>query len=184
MADDVEAERHEEGDGASPPKAEIACRCCSLKRESPIAKSGKPRIPRGWKEIGSALYCQKCKGQKFAIRAVSIPIAACDWNVVMPILKSAWKDCVSFANWFSTQLYMSDSLSVRSDKLPSWKAPYLYNEARKRFPGIGHRVAHCDSETSQFQAHGYFLNEIGPITKEIVAQHKCRRGKSDTKPRL
>jgi hypothetical protein len=115
----------------------ITCSACEASRPSPLAQSGKPRIPRGWKEIAGKTYCQKCKLANFALRAVSLPVARCDWNTIMPLLRSAWRDCVRCSNWLLTQQYQADVIAVdNGDKLPLWKVPYLYPETRANFPEI------------------------------------------------
>jgi hypothetical protein len=116
---------------------EIACSICGKTREQPAARSGKPRTPRGWKSIQDRTYCQQCKSLKYALRAVTIPVAKCDWKVAMPVLKAGWKGSVRCANWLLSRYYQADTIAADTrDKLPSWKTPYLYPEARAKFDSI------------------------------------------------
>lgn len=116
---------------------EITCSSCDTKRESPQTKTGKPRIPRGWKEIHGDVYCPKCKLTHYGLRAVSIPVAKCDWKQVMPVLRAGWNDAIRCANWLLCELYRLDSIAGdSSEKLPKWQAPYLYPAARLKFPDI------------------------------------------------
>lgn len=103
----------------------------------PVAKSGAPRTPRGWKLIRGETYCPTCKVQKYALRAVSIPVATCNWEKVRPALRSAWRDVTQCSNWLITQYYAGDSLSASdSEKIPKWNISYLYPAARAAFPAI------------------------------------------------
>jgi hypothetical protein len=119
-------------------KQSIVCSACGTGRESPTANSGKPRTPRGWKVIGEKIYCPKCKGSEYVIRAVSLPVAACDWDTIRPLLRKTWPAVRDCSNWLLTQYYASDTLAsaVRAPKLPLWKVPYLYPAARTAFPDI------------------------------------------------
>jgi hypothetical protein len=117
--------------------SEITCSSCDTRRESPLAKNGQPRIPRAWKLIAGKIYCPKCKLSHYALRAVCLPIARCDWKVIMPLLRQSWRESMRCANWLLTQFYQRDVIAAdRSPKLPPWKAPYLYNDARAMFPDI------------------------------------------------
>jgi hypothetical protein len=120
------------------PEANLICAICGQARESPIGKNGKPRIPRGWKIIQDRPHCPKCKLEKYALRAVVIPVAKCDWDAVMPILRGAWLQAARCSNWLLTQYYQRDNIAGSSDpKLPKREEiPYLYPEARARFPEI------------------------------------------------
>lgn len=116
---------------------QIICSVCSTGRESSVAKNGQPRIPRGWKRIAGKVFCPKCKKAQYALRAVTIPVATCDWGTVMPLLRTAWRDGVRCANWLLTQYYQRDTIAAdASPKLPTWRTPYLYPDARKKFPEL------------------------------------------------
>lgn len=115
----------------------IQCCGCGASRPTPVAKSGAPRTPRGWKVIHGEIYCPTCKLQKYALRAVSIPVANCDWGRVRPALRSAWRDVAQCSNWLMTQYYAGDRLSAsNSEKIPKWNISYLYPAARAAFPAI------------------------------------------------
>lgn len=95
---------------ATEPITKIECAICHKTRETPVAKNGNPRTPRGWKIIEKTIYCPQCKKEKYALRAVTIPIATCEWDTVMPLLRSAWRDGTRCANWLLTEYYQRDAI--------------------------------------------------------------------------
>lgn len=120
----------------------ITCALCAATREAPETHKGEPRLPRGWKRLAQKIYCPKCKSQQYALRAISIPVAKCDWDSVMPPLREAWRDATRCANWLVSQYYSQDSAILAlpgeapEGKLGKWTTPYLYPAARLRFSSI------------------------------------------------
>lgn len=114
----------------------IECSECETGRESPAAKSGQARIPRGWKQIGDRVYCPKCKLTKYALRAITIPVAACDWASVIPVVRGGIRDCTRCSNWLVSEYYSRDPLRIPADKLPKWTLPYMYPDARILVPDL------------------------------------------------
>lgn len=119
----------------------IVCCRCSVTRDCPQAKNGKPRTPKGWKLLGEAIYCPKCKGQAYMLRAVTLPIAAIvdgEWAEFRAALGTAWADVTACANWMTTELYARDIRRAAGvAKMPAMPKAYLYPEARAKFPAIG-----------------------------------------------
>jgi hypothetical protein len=115
----------------------ITCTNCNAQKEVPLAKSGKPRTPKGWKVINEKTYCIKCKSKLFALRAVTIPVAKTDWDKLMPVLWEAWKDVTRCANYLISTFYVNDkAILTKSEKLGTWERPYLYPQCREQFPSI------------------------------------------------
>ena len=115
----------------------IRCSQCGTEREAKPTKAGEPRTPRGWKIIVGQVYCQKCKVSLYALRAVSLPVAFCDWEVVRKLHRTATWNVTRLANWLLTQYYTRDALAGdTNDKVPKWTTPYLYPEARVMFPDV------------------------------------------------
>jgi hypothetical protein len=114
----------------------ITCSSCGVTRESPVARDGTPRTPRAWKIITGDVFCPKCKTVRYVLRAVTIPVRP-EITEVYDMIRSAQREATRLANWLTTQYYASDCLALATEsKLPAWKCPYLYNEARQRFPLI------------------------------------------------
>lgn len=117
------------------PKVPITCSKCGAKHDTKLTKTGAPRIPRQWKVIIGKTYCPKCKKAGYVLRAVTIPVAHCDWEVIRPLLRTTWRDGVHCANWLLTEYYHQDTLADDAGKkVPPWKAPYLYPRLRVKFP--------------------------------------------------
>lgn len=98
------------------------------------------RLPRAWKRRQGEVYCAKCWGERFVLRAVTIPIVGPvgeQWSKLREALGAAWSQTTELSNWLLTESYAND---VRRDskmsKLPPMPATYLYPQARRRFPNL------------------------------------------------
>ena len=105
-----------------------------------MARSGRGRLPKGWKILGDDVYCPTCKTQLFAIRAVVIPIAGPvdhSWEELRTALHEVWSSSTACANWMTTELYARDVRRQPGDvKLGRMPRTYLYPEARAIFPAL------------------------------------------------
>jgi len=106
---------------------EIACSVCGALRNVKPTVKGKPRPPRGWKNVGSTLTCSECWGKTYAIRAMTIPIASADWEVFRPILRQAQEAVTHLSNWAIRKLLANDVVrGPGEEKLPKMPPIYLY----------------------------------------------------------
>lgn len=84
----------------------MKCDTCHVERET---KSD--RTPMGWKRLGDALHCDKCWRGKYALRAVTIPIACpvgMGWPELRKLLRESFEMATQASNWALRQLAMSD----------------------------------------------------------------------------
>ncbi len=114
----------------------VPCICCGT---SP--KAGK-KAPRGWKRHNSATYCDKCWGEKFTLRAITVPVVrplgeGVGWKDLRKVLAEAWADSTACANWMTGEHYAKDVRRGSEDeKMPAMPKVYLYPDAVKRFPNM------------------------------------------------
>lgn len=111
------------------------CTDCALARSLPLK-----RLPRGWKKLAEAAYCENCWRGRYVLRAVAMPVASPldgDWKAFRSALREMWRLTSSASNWMVTELYARDVRRGEKDvKMPPMARQYLYPEARKRFPGL------------------------------------------------
>jgi hypothetical protein len=111
------------------------CAECGQERTKPLA----PRLPRGWKRRGEAVFCGNCWRKHYVLRAVSMRVAApldCDWKELDGVLKTMWVETTAASNWMMTELYARDVRRDGEVKMPRMAHIYLYPEARRRFPEL------------------------------------------------
>ncbi len=105
-----------------------------------MARSGRGRLPKGWKILGDDVYCPTCKTALFAIRAVVLPIAGPvdhSWVELRAALHDVWSATTACANWMTTELYARDVRRQPGEvKLARMPRIYLYPEARALFPAL------------------------------------------------
>lgn len=114
------------------------CETCGEK--SVLAKGKRDRLPRGWKKIAGRLRCEKCAKSGFKLRAVTLRVSGPvdrEWSEFNATLKEQWGAFTGLCNWLYSELYVRDEKRAPGmEKMPKHAAPYLYPEARQRFPGI------------------------------------------------
>jgi len=100
------------------------------------------KLPRSWKrKPNSEVVCADCIKKHFIRRAVTFPVAGpigeLDWPKLRELLKAAWAQSTSLANWTVTALAKAEAVRSPGDaKIPKAPNPYLYPAARKQFPEI------------------------------------------------
>jgi hypothetical protein len=76
----------------------MICTHCRTERGRP------DRLPMGWSRDGDAVLCGACWGERYVLRAITIPVAApesCTWAELRPILDDAWTEARRLGNWTS-----------------------------------------------------------------------------------
>lgn len=116
----------------------ITCTSCGKEQATKTTKSGKSRLPRGWKRLGDGISCSKCMANEYALRAATVPIrpANGDWKGLETDLRAMWATSTAAANWILDQLYLRDVRRNGQDKMPPMPAIYLYPETREKFPSL------------------------------------------------
>ena len=119
----------------------VVCAGCAIDRAQPIAaRSGRPRVPAGWKRLRGQLWCPACKRQRFVLRAIALPVSGPydgTWQDLRAALHEAFAETTRCANWLVTELYARDLARQPGDaRLAKMPAAYLYPEARVRFPSL------------------------------------------------
>ena len=118
----------------------ISCVGCLATRAQPPTRSGRARLPRGWKILGGRSYCPACKTKAYALRTITIPIAGPvngEWAGFREALRAGWSASTSCANWMTTELYRRDVRRQPGEtKLAKMPSIYLYPEARVLFPDL------------------------------------------------
>lgn len=116
----------------------IRCAACDAAREMPPAKSGRGRVPRGWKVLRGEPYCPACKGRAYSLRALILPVAGpegASWPALRDHLRTQWVETTRCANWMISELYARDVRRHPDDERLGPMPPiYLYPEARALFP--------------------------------------------------
>lgn len=111
------------------------CAECQAGRTKP-----EKRLPRGWKRLSEAVYCDVCWRKRYLLRAVIIPLAAPldgNWDGLREDLRKMWRVTTQASNWMVTELFSRDVRRGPADvKMPPMARQYLYPEARKRFPDL------------------------------------------------
>ena len=83
----------------------IRCTECSADK----AVAG--RLPRGWKRVGERILCDRCNGEQFALRAVTMRVASPDgigWPELRALLKDQFTATTQASNWVLRQMAMHD----------------------------------------------------------------------------
>lgn len=123
-------------------KIPIVCCACAKELQAKPAKDGGPKLPIGWKLLSDAIYCGKCVGERYCVRAVTLPLIGpadpkeCDWPELRQLLRAAWAETHAVANFVTTELYVRDVRRNGHDKMPKMAPQYLYPDIRERFPGV------------------------------------------------
>lgn len=100
------------------------------------------KLPRGWKRHAECVWCGDCWRSAFVMRAITIPVVrplgdGIGWPQLREALAKAWSQSTALANFVSTQSYVRDTPREPSQaKLGKIKTPYLYPDARERFPDM------------------------------------------------
>jgi hypothetical protein len=85
-------------------------------------------LPRGWKRLGEAIYCQPCWLARYTIRSVAMPVVeplGMEWQDFREALKEGWVLTTAAANWMMTELYTRDIRRGAEDKMPKMMRIYL-----------------------------------------------------------
>lgn len=116
------------------------CGTCGKSVETKPTATGNERLPRGWKRKGETIYCDRCWGERYILRAVTIPIASplsLDWPALREILARCWADSTRLANWAARRLWLAENERKPEDeKLQPAPRLYLYPEARAVCPAM------------------------------------------------
>ncbi len=116
------------------------CARCGTEGKAPEGKT-----PRGWKRDGDSVICRACHKSAYILRAVTIPIASpvsrggepAGWAEFRADLFAAWQASTQISNWAVRELAKADVVRGPGDeKLPRFKAPYLYPGARALRPDM------------------------------------------------
>jgi hypothetical protein len=119
----------------TPTEASTVIPACACGR-----KAKKSRLPSGWKRHQNSVYCDRCWGERYLLRAISVPVAAPEdisWEELRKQLKIVWAETTRISNWIMTELYVRDiRREPGMEKLPPMQYVYLYPEARQKFPSL------------------------------------------------
>ncbi len=95
---------------------------------------------QGGSGCASSFWCPACKRQRFALRAIALPVsgpADATWPELRAALHTAFGETTRCANWLATQFYARDRHREPGDvKLAAMPRVYLYPEARRLFPAL------------------------------------------------
>jgi hypothetical protein len=95
-------------------------------------------MPRGWKRHHEEVYCEKCWGQRFVLRAIIMPIVSpieTTWQDLNDRLNRMFRATTMASNWMVAELAKRDVTRLPSEaKMPKMRPVYLYPEARVQFP--------------------------------------------------
>jgi hypothetical protein len=145
------------------PQSAITCLRCQTTRTVPLARSGTPRTPKGWKIFRDQIYCQKCKHIAYVLRALTLPVSGPldgTWPDFRVALRTAWGESTRCANWMTTEFYARDIRRAQGEtKLAKMPRVYLYPEARMLFPSLpSQAVASLEQELQgKYRAQRYDL---------------------------
>jgi hypothetical protein len=137
-----------------------------MQREKPAA----PRLPRGWKRLGEAVYDPICWRERYVLRSIAVPVASpldCTWKEFRDALRAMWSLTTACSNWMITQLYTRDSRRTgkaqAKEKLLPMRRVYLYPEARALFPELPSKTVAAleQSVSSRYRARRYEVNWTG-----------------------
>lgn len=97
------------------------------------------RLPRGWHRHGTEALCGDCWGERYMLRAITIPVAApvepMTWPALRPILDDAWTEARRLGNWALRQLALADEAQrvPGERKIPRTPTLYLYGLAAQSY---------------------------------------------------
>src|ERR1700683_1747016 len=132
---------------------DVTCQECGAAVSVKPTGAGTPRVPRGWKRIGTEDYCGKCWAKKCILRSVTIPVVGPvgqTWAELRDALADCWQWSTQLANWGVTELAKTDVLrSPDDDKMPAMPFVYLYPQARSRFPSMPSKAVATILQTVQ-----------------------------------
>lgn len=99
-----------------------------------VEKDAKGRLPKGWKRKEGQSICKKDWNDLYVLRAITFPVVGPvgeDWKTLREALNQAWADCTRLSNWTVSELAKNDIVRMPDmEKLPPFKGPYLYPQAR------------------------------------------------------
>lgn len=118
----------------------IRCECGAEREAKPTAE-GTPALPRGWKRAQGRVWCQKCWGAGWVMRAVTVPVAEpinCTREELNETLRRCWVNSTRLANWAVDDLYLADVRRKPDDgpKMPKMPKRYQYPGARAECPDM------------------------------------------------
>lgn len=117
-----------------------SCSSCGIERPSKPTRSGDAALPRGWKRHAGAPFCSTCWGERFALRAITVPVAGPvgrTWEELRASLKVAFVASTAAANVVVQSLAREDVVRVPGmERLPSCPTPYLYPVVREAVPDL------------------------------------------------
>lgn len=118
----------------------ITCSACKSERPSKPTRAGDVALPRGWKRHADAPFCPTCWGERFVLRAITVPVAAPigrTWEELRAALRTAFSASTAAANVVVQALAREDVVRVPElEKLPKCPTPYLYPVVREAVPGL------------------------------------------------
>lgn len=122
------------------------------------------RIPKGWTRVRDELLCGSCFGERFASRAVTLPIIGpldgVEWPELRRRVKAAWTESTRLYNWVVTELYARDvRRKPGMERLPKMECRVDYLECRSFAPTLPSRTtaAICVQATATYQSQRYEL---------------------------
>lgn len=98
-------------------------------------------LPRGWHVHGEAMYCGKCWGDRYVIRAVTFPVKGPvdgTWEELRGALRTGWQAVTRLSNWLVRDLLQHDVVRTpEAAKMPAMPSRYRYPEATAIVPELG-----------------------------------------------
>src|SRR5690606_36596793 len=104
-----------------------------------LTKTGKPRLPKGWKRVGGDVMSPEAFRSAFRLSAVIVPIVSPvvgsespealreGWKALREALKASWARSTELANWCNQRLLSNDATrDPETGKLPPMPSIYLY----------------------------------------------------------
>lgn len=87
------------------------------------------RLPTGWKRLGGAVHCEKCWRERYALRAVTIPIVSpvgMDWQELRKLLRESFDMVTQAANYCLRNLAANDrGIDPMTGKVGKFEAPTI-----------------------------------------------------------
>jgi len=119
---------------------ELHCGTCGRAHKTKATPKGNPRTPPGWKHHEENYYCPKCWGERYVLRAITVPVAFPVGRETIELwrtLQVCWQQATELSNFAVTELARDDYVRDANDKkLPVMKRHYLYPAARLRRPDV------------------------------------------------
>ena len=130
--------RKSAGDKESGPQGQPICRKCSKCQTEKDVKNN--RLPQGWKNRPTGIYCGTCWRSQYILRAISFPVIGpvdAEWKDLRKAVAACWAESTALANWTVTELAKMDIIRKADDakcpKMPELGKGGMYALWNKKY---------------------------------------------------